>query len=206
MQTNTHNGKIFLTHKTYPKGIRKRPHIQVPGSIRKITGQKGQFLHALKEERGDKDHEEWVSCVPWGAVRQLSWGKCWEEWPHPHRSTVPPSLSMGVRALGLSRSGSPSIDNTTNTLGGQQLCNCSGRCLVAIPGHLCRFLFFLEAILFQWHQSWASLADSTSHTEKSSGGVGCAFSVKNPGPLSHTFSHGEHLLRCSHVPSLWTSY
>lgn len=121
MQTNTHNEKIFLTHKTYPKGIRKRPHIQVPGSIRKITDQKGQFLHALKEERGDKGHEEWVSCVPWGAVRQLSWGKSWEEWPHTHRSTVPPSLSMGVRALGLSRSGSPSIDNTTNTLGGQQL-------------------------------------------------------------------------------------
>lgn len=130
MQTNTHNEKIFLTHKTYPKDIRKLPPIQVLGSIRRVIDQKGQFLRALKEERGDKDHEEWVSCVPWGAVRQLSWGKCWEEWPHPHRSTVPPSLSTGVWALGPSRSGSPTIDNKTNTLGGQQLCNCSGRCLV----------------------------------------------------------------------------
>lgn len=56
--------KKCLTHKTYPKGIRQLPHIQILGSIRRVTDQKGQFLRALKEERGDKDHEEWVSCVP----------------------------------------------------------------------------------------------------------------------------------------------
>lgn len=151
-----------MIHEAYPKGIRKLPHIprekkRFQALSEELQASNSVAFMLLKRKEGDKEHEEWVSGVPWrSSEAALLRSVLEEEWPHPHRSTASPSLSLGrSQFLDSPGPGSLSIDNRTNIFGEQQLCNCSGRCLVPFQETFAcscsseSSLLFLDTTLFQ---------------------------------------------------------